>query len=99
MRIVKMSVVEDELEFDMWDGQFEFFGNSYVNGNVDGLPDEFSKNGYDETADLILTPITIEEAVQNVRARNFQKMNLKKKFLFSEMNDNVSGSRVSTTVC
>lgn len=94
-----MSSLEDELEFDMWDGQFEFLGDSYVsNGEPEPAADDSSRlrppaNGYDPTADLVLAPISIEEAVQNIsasRAGKHSKMNLKKNPLFDDMSDNVS---------
>lgn len=58
-----MSVSEDEvavqdLEFDMWEGQFEFVGNQY-NGNYQDS--ELSYNGsnaYDETVDLFVPSLT-----------------------------------------
>lgn len=90
--------LEDELEFDMWDGQFEFLGNSYV---VDGVTERAANGhhvqtpaeGYDPTSDLVLAPISIEEAVQNIRASRagrHSKMNLKKNLLFDDVSENVS---------
>lgn len=95
-----MSVLEDELEFDMWDGQFEFFGNSYAGvGGVGGAAGrggkaehELAKHGvYDKTADLIFAPVTIEEAVESVRSANKSRtMNLKKQALLGHVTDDVS---------
>uniref|UniRef100_A0A1B6KX96 FIP-RBD domain-containing protein n=1 Tax=Graphocephala atropunctata TaxID=36148 RepID=A0A1B6KX96_9HEMI len=60
-----MSVSEDEgpqeLEFDMWEGQFEFVGGSHplYNGNSeqdDNGNQGFGQNGYDPTVDLFETP-------------------------------------------
>lgn len=92
------NTLEDELEFDMWDGQFEFLGNSFVVDGVtepatNGHPVQTSTKGYDPTADLVLAPISIEEAVENIkasRAVKHSKMNLKKNLLFDDVSENVS---------
>lgn len=91
-----MSVFEDELEFDMWDGQFEFFGNSYGGDGVEKKDGhEFVQHGvYDETVDLILTPITIaEEPVKSARSaidKSHISMNLKQQALIEHVTDDVS---------
>lgn len=90
--------LEDELEFDMWDGQFEFLGNSFVVDGVteaatNGHPVQTPIKGYDPTADLVLAPISIEEAVGNIKARwaaKHSKMNLKKNLLVDDVSENVS---------
>lgn len=46
-------VAAQDLEFDMWQGQFEFVGNQYRDGNEE--ESELSYNGhgtYDESIDL-----------------------------------------------
>lgn len=74
-----MAAVDDELEFDMWDGQFEFFGNNFGT-RIDGDERRVSGNGrvYDGNADLILSPITIENFPSNkLRAKtNFSQTSL-----------------------
>ncbi|XP_065204170.1 rab11 family-interacting protein 3 isoform X6 [Planococcus citri] len=62
-----MSMTEDELEFDMWDGQFEFFGNNYhsdeiVDDTVNSNDDE-SNCVYDTEADLVFGPISDNDVV------------------------------------
>lgn len=54
-----MSMTEDELEFDMWDGQFEFLGNNYHNYELDDRQNTAESNRtYDTEADLVFGPVT-----------------------------------------
>ena len=53
-------MTEDELEFDMWDGQFEFFGNNYHNDVLDDREKNSNESNclYDTEADLVFGPVT-----------------------------------------
>jgi hypothetical protein len=75
-----MASVEDELEFDMWDGQFEFFGNNFAatkakNGEIEKRQKSNDIGGiYDKNVDLILTPITTFEDKDSLNVLPVAKM-------------------------
>lgn len=75
-----MSVVsEDEvaaqdLEFDMWEGQFEFVGSQYRDSNGNEEESELSYNGhgtYDESVDLF-RPSTVRPRRNGIKKSEVQ---------------------------
>lgn len=81
-----MSVTDEELEFDEWDGQFEFVGNSYHNEDLKNNEYSQPNNSYDRDADLIFTPVTLE----NIENEFLNEMTQKRKQSFDKTAKSVS---------